>query len=324
MRKPGRGRRGAGSGGAVARARATGAALADEVLRARDAALARRRRRVSPRRAAAARASAVAPSASRIAAAGAGVRAGVVVAEGDSWFDFPWHDVLRMLEDDHGYDVESVSHRGDRVEDMAYAGGQLEELCRVLERLLRRGEAPRAILLSAGGNDLAGSEFAMLLEHARSPRPGLNEDVVCGILEQRVRNAYVTLIESVTRVARARTGAVIPIVVHGYARPVPDGRGFLGGWGPLPGPWLQPGFRQKGYDDLAVATRIVGDLIDRFDTTLRAVAALPGFGHVRCLDLRSELSNGADYKRWWSDELHPTERGFRAVAARFAAAIEAG
>jgi len=320
-RRTGRRRTPAEPAAAVRKARATGAELAAEVLRVRDAALAKRRRAVQERRVATARPRAAVATPARIAAAGGAARAGVVVAEGDSWFDFPWRDVLSLLEDQHGYDVESVAHRGDRVEDMAYGGGQLEELCRLLERLLRRGEVPRAILLSGGGNDVAGSEFSLLLEHARSPRPGLNEDVVRGVLEQRVRDAFVTLIESVTQVARARVGAVVPILVHGYARPVPDGRGFLGGWGPFPGPWLEPGFRQKGFEDLAVTRAIAADLIDRFNAMLQGVAALPAFAHVRYLDLRPTLSNGADYRTWWSDELHPTKRGFEAVARRFAAAI---
>jgi hypothetical protein len=51
------------------------------------------------------------------------------------------------------------------------------------------------------------------------------------------------------------------------------------------------------------------------------VAALPAFGHVRYLDLRGTLSNGATYKTWWANELHPTERGFASVADRFASAI---
>jgi hypothetical protein len=37
---------------------------------------------------------------------------GLLVAEGDSWFDYPLHDVLSMLEDEHGFDVESVAHKG--------------------------------------------------------------------------------------------------------------------------------------------------------------------------------------------------------------------
>ena len=89
-----------------------------------------------------------------VRAAGGAARTGVVVAEGDSWFDYPWHEVLRMLEDQHGYDVESVAHRGDTVESMAYTG-QLEEFARVIEKLLRQNTIPNVILLSGGGNDIA-------------------------------------------------------------------------------------------------------------------------------------------------------------------------
>src|SRR5262245_50820329 len=45
---------------------------------------------------------------------GARASSGVLIAEGDSWFDYPIHDVLRILEDDHLFDVESVAHKGDR------------------------------------------------------------------------------------------------------------------------------------------------------------------------------------------------------------------
>lgn len=82
--------------------------------------------------------------------------AGVLVAEGDSWFDYPLHDVLKILEDHHGYDVESVAHKGDPIEEMAYGGNQLEDLTRRLEKVLARGIVPRALLVSGGGNDVAG------------------------------------------------------------------------------------------------------------------------------------------------------------------------
>jgi hypothetical protein len=130
-----------------------------------------------------------------------------------------------------------------------------------------------------------------------------------------------TIIGAVTKLCREQTGSVIPIIIHGYDRAVPDGRGFAGGWGPLPGPWLEPGFRTKGFDDLDETTRIVGDLIDRFNRMLRDVAATPGFGHVRYLDLRGTLANDVTYKTWWANELHPTRRGFAAVADRFAGVI---
>ena len=66
---------------------------------------------------------------------------GLLVAEGDSWFDYPFNDVLSMLEDEHGFDVESVAHKGDTVEDMAYSGGQFDDFARLLEKLLRQGRS---------------------------------------------------------------------------------------------------------------------------------------------------------------------------------------
>ena len=296
---------------------AVGEQLAAEVIRFRTQSL---RRRASAVRRAPTRARAlVAPRLVR--AAGGAARTGVLVAEGDSWFDYPWHDVLRMLEDEHGYDVESVAHMGDRVEDMAYSGGQLEKFARTIEKLLRQSVVPTAILLSGGGNDVAGDEFGMLLNHARSATPGLNLDVVRGVIEDRVRNAYVTILSAVTALCRERIDDVVPIIVHGYDHAVPDGRGYAGGWGPLPGPWLEPGFRAKGFEDLDKTTRMVGELIDRFNDMLRGVANTPGFGHVHYLDLRSTLPNGASYKTWWANELHPTKRGFSDVANKFAATI---
>src|SRR5262245_21786807 len=89
---------------------------------------------------------------------GVPVSTGVLVAEGDSWFDYPFHDVLQMLEDEYLYDVESVAHKGDTVEDMAHSGGQFDAFARLLEKLIRQGRVPNAILLSGGGHDVRSEE----------------------------------------------------------------------------------------------------------------------------------------------------------------------
>jgi hypothetical protein len=82
----------------------TGEAIASEVLRFRNRSLRRRALAVGRIR----------PS--RRAPPVARKRTAVLVAEGDSWFSYPWHAVLQMLEDEYGYDVESVAHTGDRIE----------------------------------------------------------------------------------------------------------------------------------------------------------------------------------------------------------------
>ena len=43
--------------------------------------------------------------------------------------------------------------------------------------------------------------------------------------------------------------------------------------------------------------------------------------HVRYVNLRKTLAGDSTYKRDWANELHPTERGFRAVAMKIASAI---
>ena len=245
-----------------------------------------------------------------------------LVAEGDSWFDYLWWDLLDMLENEHGFDVETVAHAGDRVEDMAYSGDQLSKFKKVLERMLRRTELPKAILLSGGGNDVAGDEFSTLLDHARSAAPGLNADIVRGVIDVRIRNAYVAVLTAVTNLCVTTTGHTIPILIHGYDRPVPDGRGFAGGGWPFPGPWLRPGFCRKGFLQQTENTATIATLIDRFNAMIKGVAGEPRFRHVHYVDLRGTLPNGAaEYKLWWGNELHPTKKGFAAVAQKFADVI---
>jgi lysophospholipase L1-like esterase len=254
----------------------------------------------------------------------AGVR-GLLVAEGDSWFDFPGDDVLALLEDDFGYRVESVAHKGDTAEGMAYDNAQLQSLTRLFEHIKQDSRVPRAILLSAGGNDVAGDEFALLLNHAASGLPPLNERIVAGVLEDRLRFAIGSIIAAMTTLAERLFGTKIPIVLHGYANPVPDGRGFVGGFWVLPGPWLKPGFAAKGYEDMAANVRILEDLIARFNGMLQSIAGSPGFEHVSFVDLRRLLSNeltGNEYRRSWTDELHPTDAGFGRVAGAFDEAIK--
>lgn len=249
----------------------------------------------------------------------AGPGPGMLVAEGDSWFDYPFSDVLEVLEDRHRWDVVSVAHKGDRVEDMAYADGQFSKLERALRKLADEGTTPKAILLSGGGNDIAGDEFAMLLNHKRSKLPALNAQVVSGIFDERIRAAFVSLAFGVTKLCQALFQERIPILLHGYDYPVPDGRGFLGGFFILPGPWLEPSFLRKGYDDLQETTGIMKTVIDSFNEALAQVAGGAGLEHVRHVDLRKTLSNqlpGKAYQKTWDNELHPTPKGFEAVAEK--------
>ena len=201
--------------------------------------------------------------------------------------------------------VEAVANAGDTAEEMAYDPKQLAGLCRLFEKIDGRGQIPTAILLSGGGNDVAGKEFAFLLNHRKSGLPILNEAIVRGVLEERLRPALVTLISAVTELSRDAFGRTIPILVHGYDHPVPDGRGFLGGFWLLPGPWLEPGFRTKGHEDLQQCSDVMEELMDRFNALVADLAGKAPLTHVKYVDLRGTLSNELEnkkYRRWWADE----------------------
>lgn len=251
-------------------------------------------------------------------AKGGSGRSGLLIAEGDSWFDYPGDDVLAILEDDFNYRIESVAHRGDTVEGIAYDPTQVRTLARAFEHVRLDGHVPRAILLSGGGNDIAGNEFAVLLNHAESQLTPLNPRIVEGMLDERLRFAISSVLGAITSLSQSAFGKKIPVLMHGYGYPVPDGRGFLGGFWVLPGPWLKPGFVAKGYHDLQQCCTILEDLIDRFNGLLQSIAGSPGLEHVTYVDMRPLLSNELPrvYKKSWTDELHPTDDGFKLVAGK--------
>jgi hypothetical protein len=291
----------------VLRAYRAGGALADRVLLRRQSALAAAARK--PKR-------------------------GLLIAEGDSWFDYPFCDVLEVLES-QGYEIESVAHRGDNLEDMAHDPGQVERLTKAFEKVREQGKKPRAILLSGGGNDIAGDEFRMLINHANSGLPALNATVADGIIRERLRTAMASLVGVVTKLSESHFGEKARVVLHGYDYPIPDGRGWLGGAWFLPGPWLEPGFRRKGHvaekrqDEQAVLkanARVLRDLIDRYNVMLASLVrdlAASGLSHVRYMDLRGTLSAAlpSGYKADWANELHPTKPGYAKVTAKIAAAL---
>jgi hypothetical protein len=256
--------------------------------------------------------------------------AGYLLAIGDSWFDYPIRDVLTNLDDHFGYNIESAAHKGDAIETMVSHVGQLDKFARNLDKILSLGASPKAILLSGGGNDIAGDHFDLFLNNIDLKLDALNEQVVAGVIDTRLATAYRLMFLSINGLCQERLGHTVPILIHGYDHPVPDGRGFLGGWGPLPGPWLKPGFDQKLYSNIVDNTGLMTTLIDRFNAMLQRVAVEPGAGAVHYVDIRGTLSNAtADYHQFWANELHPTggnpidpgSNGFLLVAERFAEVI---
>ncbi len=255
--------------------------------------------------------------------------AGLLVADGDSWFDYPGTHVLDALRRSYDYQVESVAHRGDRLEELAYNVDQVASFTLTLNKLKRSSKQPRAILVSAGGNDIAGEALLALLNHRMAgEKQPLNENVVTGLLDEQARSSMIFLLGRMTAASQQEFGgAPIPILIHGYSTPVPDGRGYKWLGIQFKGPWLEPWFVLKGYQDdgsdgnaLRQRRDIMGDLIRRFNRILAGLPTVPGLEHVRYVNVAETLSaetQGAAYRKDWNDELHPTRSGFESVAAEF-------
>ena len=110
---------------------------------------------------------------------------------------------------------------------MAFGRGQLDKFAAAVEKVIGNGQVPKAILLSGGGNDIAGAEFGFLINHAGSPKQGFNDSVVRGVIDERVRDAYVWIIRTITALCKKMIGQEVRIILHGYGYPVPDGVGVV-------------------------------------------------------------------------------------------------
>lgn len=253
-------------------------------------------------------------------------RAGVLVAEGDSWFDYPNADVLKMLRRRHDYSVESVAQYGHTLDSMAYDRAQLAGVAGQLKALRDRSLVPKAILVSAGGNDIAGPELGVMLNNSRSGLEKLNQTITRELVFRRFQVAMITLLSAMTELSINTFDRRIPILVHGYDYPVPDGRGFLGGFWILPGPWMKPAFALKGdpqaLNPLAQDQAVINSLIDDYNRMLEGLPKIEGLEHVRYVRLVGTLSaDPENYTTDWGNELHPSPQGFQSIAERFQAVL---
>lgn len=246
-----------------------------------------------------------------------------VVAEGDSWFDYlPGKDVLDHLRGVYGYTIYKFSDGGDTLENMVYG----TEIHRNFSRKPAGLEAvvaavqkhqPRAVLFSAGGNDIAGDELMNYLNHASSSASAGGAAWLRTSDWQLVLQQMETGIRDFAHaIWKANPQAVV--LMHGYARPVPDGRAVInipGGWRFI-GPWLRSSFARKGYTDWKQTEPWIGQLLDNYNQLLAGLAGSFG-SRFRYVDVRPAV--GRDD---WANELHPTNPAFARVAERIHAILK--
>jgi hypothetical protein len=247
-----------------------------------------------------------------------------LLAEGDSWFDYPLgKDVLDFLNNFFRHPVTKLAKAGSTLNELVYGPDDLfksdpsqglTRLTKVIKKL--REQQFDAFLFSGGGNDIAGPEFFSFINHAASELPNPNQKVLDGVVDGTFRKAYEDMIEVVLAEAE-KQGIHLPIFLHGYDYPWPDGRGAIALG--IIGPWFEASFRKKGFPitgdddpDLGRRRAIVAAFIEALNVMLDQLQT-KYVGKVFKVNLLGTLPNRAD----WANELHPTNPGFAAVAWKF-------
>jgi hypothetical protein len=261
---------------------------------------------------------------------------GRLIAVGDSWFrHFPPFDAIVALERKHGYAVHSLAKPSTPLQALVPKPGQAGQLDELRELLGRMSAAQRhelrAILLSGGGNDVVDQPDVppdaqswlrqLLVEPPALAPPYIRTDTFEQLIRGTLQAALASVLGTITALCEEQLGRRVPILIHGYDHPVPDGRGAD------KAPWLKPAMDAAGYARLSVATDIMRELIDGLNDMQRGLlrSRPREFAHVRHVDLRGTLGNRLDgdtYRAMWQNELHPTiPDGFIAIADRLHAAL---
>ena len=242
-----------------------------------------------------------------------------LLADGDSWFDYPLGgaiplisrtDVIAQLPDVSVIQplILNLAHYGDDV-TTAMGLARVQKISAALDDP-DNGKFD-AIMFSAGGNDIVGDSFVIWLHDASD----VGGDAAQALDEDRFPAVLGLVKASLLDLCGLRDDRLpgAPIFVHGYDVAIPDGRGVC----PGVGPWLKPSLDYCGWTDLEDATEIVCMALTRFASMLQGVAADPA-NNVVYVPTQGTLGSGD-----WANELHPTKDGFRSIAVKFQNALEA-
>lgn len=221
-----------------------------------------------------------------------------VVAEGDSWFQYPL-----LLKDtiDHLIDIDRFEYA---VYGLSEAGDLMSNIIKedeITEAVKR--EKPHVFLISGGGNDMVGNERMAKLVHKysanRLPQNYPNDKF----------NDFLNELEFLYRGLFHRLLTEHPhlkIICHGYDNAIPKD-----------GQWLGKPLQKQNIKDESLQRKIVAEMIKRFNQRLQKVVDefAGSVFHVDCQNLIGDQPN-------WHDELHPKNEGYLKVAEKFHATIQ--
>jgi hypothetical protein len=240
-----------------------------------------------------------------------------ILAEGDSWFEYPLpvthgEGVVYQLQKLLGYGIANMAHHGLEVEQMMGLSIRQEIISRLNDPQVKFD----ALLFSGGGNDIVGDQFCIWLKDAPPVVPPAQ------MLDVSAVNAVLAILEAEYRELvdiRDQYSPQTVIFVHAYDFPPITGKGVCG-----EGPWLKPSLDYV-YKHLGVANPnpndefvVVKTLMQMFCAMLVRVAADPLVHRFVVVPTQGTLApNNSD----WQNEIHPSSAGFAKLAIKFQASL---
>lgn len=198
---------------------------------------------------------------------------------------------------------------------------------------------PKFILLGGGGNDIKEPDnnpketplFGMLKPDATNVTDGVDTDAL-GRFVAAMQGHYEKILDVLCDEAPD-----VPIFIHAYDHPIPDGRPFGFGFGP----WLKgrvqgipPRFVERPFDaakmtSLPVNIDVMRKLIDELNAMVAELADVQQHQgrkvfHLRLVGVLESQPNFGNpkmdtrYQAYWNDELHPERKGCDALAKEVA------
>ena len=223
-----------------------------------------------------------------------------LVAKGDSWFQYPFlvRDILDYLS--RVFNVYPLASAGDTLRHYYESGDFLPVI---------QGQKPDFFLISGGGNDILGEQFQDFLR----PAP----DLSLPFPDRYVLPSLKTALDALQDTYRKIFGKVrladenVKIIVHGYDYILPIDTVA----NPRQSSWLGKYMVARGMADQAEREALIHYILVEFNERLKAVAA--EFPQVSYLDLRGTVPRTDRREEYWFDEIHPNDKGFLGVSAKF-------
>ncbi|MCF0069577.1 caspase family protein [Dyadobacter sp. CY261] len=227
-----------------------------------------------------------------------------IVAEGDSWFQYPilLQDTLDQL------------YKRYAIKSFAEAGDTLSNYLKKKEYLNVIGaESARYFLVSGGGNDVLGEEFQTFLRDSPDTTDTTSKKYLNQNFFKQLDNLDALYTEMFKELIAKYPDLHILVHCYDYVLPVdtalPENK--------KKSSWSGKYMIKKGIAPQLERENLIVYILDEFATRLKALVEKTEFkNNVTFIDTRKLVKRDK-----WFDEIHPVNEGFELVAAKFISEI---